>query len=341
MENLTSRRKIKISENDDNEFNEFIDIMESKLFIPKGIYRSITEKYYKNVESYVSSNKVLENELAKLRDNVIEILPQNHGLNLIEKVIEFEIRTIKSVEKVYNNLDSYGKVNKKLKMQTLFENTLDCNPRKRSFKSLHKQYNLNCPANKVSESAIQKTLTKKLSFSYKKYSSRPKSYFKPKNLMMQSLFFYRYCKDISSEIKYLFYDEFGISSCNKKEKLLFHKDENNISSQDKEFKRFNVKIICSFEKILAFEIENQSTESCSVSRFLIEFFESNQVYKSQDVGLIMDNATYHFDLKMLNYITKNTGRLLYIAPNTPEMNFIELVIGKIKSKIRERNNESE
>lgn len=158
---------------------------------------------------------------------------------------------------------------------------------------------------------------------------------------MRSIFLYRYSKDSQIKNLFLFYDEFGISSCAKNKKMLLHKDEHNLLRKIKGFKRLNVQMLCSFEKVLAIKINNHHTKMNTVTDFIIDFFESNKEFKSKNVTLVQDNASYHFEQKLINYLDKNIGRLLYISPNSPEQNFIELVIGNIKKRLKDNNKKVE
>lgn len=162
MEKSNYLKKRIISTYDDEEEMDFNEYIESTIFIPKEIFRSISDKGIERIYNYLKSCQVLKDELSKLKSKNSIIIIGEESIPLIEKIKDFEIRTTKTVETVYNNLDRYGKLNHKLKMQILFEKTLMTDPNIRSYKSLCKNYNKESTQNNVSETTIYNTLSKKI-----------------------------------------------------------------------------------------------------------------------------------------------------------------------------------
>lgn len=236
---------------------------------------------------------------------------------------------------IINNPIKLKKQGSKLDYDCLKNCSFTSKKEDRTYKSITNEYNKKNPSNQFTTDYIRKTMTSKLLFNYENTIHKDKSLFSKDYSKFIITFLYRLLKDIKENRKIFFYDEYGINSCRKSNKILIHKSESKDMLKHKTFDKLNILLICDLEKIIYYEVHKDKTNTERVINFFKNFRKSKYNNNVKGETIVIDNAGYHNLEDVHKKIFSKNVRLLFIPSHTPQCNMVEFIIGNIKDEIDE------
>ncbi len=141
----------------------------------------------------------------------------------------------------------------------------------------------------------------------------------------------------------IFYDESTFNNTKRTPKLWKLRNGNvNYITQGRMSSK-HLLLAISKKKILHHEIRTKTTNSKAVLKFikdLIEKMKNNEELSGKlskrKLYLILDNASYHKDLKILNYCKENKLNLIFLMPYSQNYNIIEKTFALLKRRFYNR-----
>ena len=106
-------------------------------------------------------------------------------------------------------------------------------------------------------------------------------------------------------------------------------------------KKFSICLAINCDGNKFFKIKLGSYNGNLFKEFLCEFFDWLDIKQLKNCCIIMDNATIHKTVEVLELIRKSGNNVLFLPPYSPALNPIENVFRKWKAYVRsqECNNE--
>ena len=95
-------------------------------------------------------------------------------------------------------------------------------------------------------------------------------------------------------------------------------------------------LICSFTKVLGFQLDSGSSTGQTIFQFLKEFGMRRREKSAEDAEktvIVLDNSPKNKIEKIANFANKGYIQLLYIIPNSPFLNFVENIFLKLKKDV--------
>ena len=98
-------------------------------------------------------------------------------------------------------------------------------------------------------------------------------------------------------------------------------------------------LICSFEEVLCFQIDDGSTTSQTVFNFIHEFVMREHYRNATDAKetvIVLDNSPKNKSQNLKSLAANNFVRLFYTVPNSPLLNFVENIFWQLKKRTYSR-----
>lgn len=338
MDNSVESKKRKMKQSE-LELKENLDvILESKVFIPSEIVRSIELDDYKDLIMFIKTQKYLVERILIFEEKYKKEETIQVDKEMINRIELFVVEKDNIVHDVYKNQNKYVRKKTKVDIQYLYEVAVGVHRDDRSVESIRNLYNSNTLLQNISKSTARRYLVNNLAFKNVSVDLKGVRYFSNDNQLKLVTFIWRLIKDIDLGKEIFFFDEVGINGkCNKK-KVWVHLNEEKTVQKQKQYKKLNILMVVSFTEVIYYEVNNYYTDTEVIEGFLERFVKFIGEKRCRQSIYIQDNATYHVDEKVLNRFMRCFARFLFIPSQRPECNFIEYIFNVLKKSISKEKN---
>lgn len=212
MEKSKSFAKKLMSSVDKDSEIESEEIIDSKIFRPKDIVKSIQVESIKKMADFIKSQDVLNNIMHSLYHKEDKSKTIKISNELFQQIIHYnkEVENIRT--SMYLNQDKYRRKSSKIDTGLLCEVTEIIDKKDRNINLIKEKYNSETKNLKVSDSTIRRNLVNNLNYRYKSPELKDERFFQRFVIQKQIVFIFRLIKDLHENNELVFFDECGINS---------------------------------------------------------------------------------------------------------------------------------